>query len=76
MNFKKGYKKSKGYTKICEIDKCTLKKLEFGIIELSGGETLDFYTEDKETAFIILCSFPLLQTTYPQGSTLLFATMF
>ena len=54
MNFKKGYQKSKGYTKICEIDKCTLKKLEFGIIELSGGETLDFYTEDKETAFIIL----------------------
>ncbi len=54
MNFKRSYQKSKGYTKVCEIDKCTLKRLEFGIIELSSGETLDFYTADKETAFIIL----------------------
>ena len=28
--------------------------LEFGIIELEDGESVDYYTEDKETAFIIL----------------------
>ena len=54
MNFKKTYKPTKGYTPICKIGECSLKKLEFGIIELDGGEKLDFYTEDKETAFIML----------------------
>ena len=54
MNFKKTYTPTLGYTKICEIGKCSLKKLEFGIIELEAGTSLDFYTEDKETAFIML----------------------
>ncbi len=54
MNFKKSYKPQKGYTKICKIGECSLKKLEFGIIELPAGEKLSFYTEDKETAFIML----------------------
>lgn len=54
MNFKKSYKSTKGYTPICKIGECSLKKLEFGIIELDGGESLDFYTVDKETAFIML----------------------
>lgn len=54
MNFKKSYKSSKGYTPICKIGECSLKKLEFGIIELSGGETLEYDTKDKETAFIML----------------------
>ena len=54
MNFKKTYKPALGYTPICKIGECTLKRLEFGIIELDAGMTLDFYTEDKETAFIIL----------------------
>lgn len=54
MNYKKSYKSTKGYTPICKIGECSLKKLEFGIIELGGGETLDFYTADKETAFIML----------------------
>ena len=54
MNFKKSYKSQKGYTPICKIGECSLKKLEFGIIELGSGENLDFYTEDKETAFIML----------------------
>ena len=54
MNFKKAYKPSKGYTPICKIGECSLKKLEFGIIELDAGENLDFYTGDKETAFIML----------------------
>ena len=54
MNFKKAYIPSNGYTKICEIGKCSLKKLEFGIIELEAGQTLPFYTEDREVAFIML----------------------
>ena len=54
MNYKKSYKKAKGYTPVCKIGECSLKKLEFGIIELEAAETLDFYTEDKETAFIML----------------------
>ncbi len=31
-----------------------MKMLEFGIIELDGGEKLDFETEDREVAFIML----------------------
>ena len=54
MNFKKSYKPAIGYTPICKIGECSLKKLEFGIIELDAGMSLDFNTEDKETAFIML----------------------
>ncbi len=54
MNFKKSYKPAIGYTPICKIGECTLKKLEFGIIELDAGMSLNFNTEDKETAFIML----------------------
>lgn len=54
MNFKKAYIPAKGYTPVCKIGKCSLKKLEFGIIELDAGEKISFYTEDKETAFIML----------------------
>ncbi len=54
MNFKKAYKSANGYTPVCKIGECSLKKLEFGIIELDAKQSLDFNTEDKETAFIIL----------------------
>ena len=54
MNYKKAYKSANGYTKLCKIGECSLKKLEFGIIELEPKQKLDFYTEDKETAFIML----------------------
>ena len=54
MNFKKSYTPTKGYTPICKIGECSLNKLEFGIIELAAGESLDFATGDKETAFIML----------------------
>ncbi len=54
MSFKKTYVPAKGYTPICKIGECSLKKLEFGIIELDAGESLDFNTYDKETAFIML----------------------
>ena len=47
MNFKKKYEKAKGYTPICRIGECSLKKLEFGIIELEAGETVEYNTEDK-----------------------------
>ena len=43
MNFKKSYKSENGYTKISKIGESSLKKLEFGIIELKAGEALDFY---------------------------------
>ncbi len=54
MNFKKSYKSANGYTPLCKIGECSLKKLEFGIIELDAAQSLEFYTEDKETAFIML----------------------
>jgi len=54
MNYKKAYVPAIGYTKICEIGKCSLKKLEFGMIELNAGDKLPFYTEDREVAFIML----------------------
>lgn len=54
MNFKKVYKKASGYTPLCKIGECSLKMLEFGIIELEDGESVVYDTQDKETAFIIL----------------------
>ena len=48
MNYKKSYIQAKGYTQICKIGESSLKKLEFGIIELDAGESLDFETNDKE----------------------------
>lgn len=54
MNLKKRYQKASGYTPICKIGECSLKMLEFGIIELEDREKLDFDTQDKETAFILL----------------------
>ena len=54
MNYKKAYKPTIGYTPICKIGECSLKKLEFGIIELNAGDVQEFNTADKETAFIML----------------------
>ena len=54
MNFKKTYKSANGYTPLCKIGECSLKKLEFGIIELEADQSIKFNTEDKETAFIML----------------------
>ena len=53
-NYKKTYTPANGYTAICKIGECSLKKLEFGIIELDAGQKLPFNTEDKEFAFIML----------------------
>lgn len=54
MNFKKTYVPAKGYTPLCEIGKCSLTDLEFGIIELAPGESLTFDTLEREVAFIVL----------------------
>lgn len=54
MNFKKAYRSANGYTPICKIGECSLKRLEFGIIELEANQSLTYHTQDKETAFIIL----------------------
>lgn len=54
MNFKKSYVPQNGYTPICKIGECSLKDLEFGIIELTAGQALDFETNDREIAFIVL----------------------
>ena len=54
MSFKKTYTPKKGYTPVSKIGESTLKRLEFGIIELCAGDVLPFDTGDKETAFIIL----------------------
>ena len=54
MNYKKTYVPKKGYTPICEIGKCSLSRLEFGIIELGKGESVDYDTRNRETAFILL----------------------
>ena len=40
MNFKKTYEPKNGYTPISKIGECSLKMLEFGMIELDGGDFL------------------------------------
>jgi len=54
MNYKKTYTPANGYTPLCKIGECSLKDLEFGIIELTPGQKLTFDTENKETAFVML----------------------
>lgn len=54
MNYKKTYVPKKGYTKLSKIGEGSLKMLEFGIIELGSGESLEFDTGESEAAFIIL----------------------
>jgi len=53
-NYKKTYVPKNGYTPICTIGECSLKQLEFGIIELTDGQTYVYETGDREVAFIIL----------------------
>ncbi len=54
MSFKKTYYTKRGYHPICRIGEGPLKKLEFGIIELDVGGSINYYTEKLETAFILL----------------------
>ena len=53
-NYKKTYTPAIGYTKLCEMDKCSCKRLEFGMIELNAGDSVTIETEGKEYSFIFL----------------------
>lgn len=54
MNYKKTYTPAIGYTKLCEIGKCSCERLEFGMIELNVGDSVTIATQDKEFAFVFL----------------------
>ena len=54
MNYKKTYTPKNGYTPLCRIGECSLKDLEFGILELSSRQSYTFDTKNKEVAFVIL----------------------
>ncbi len=54
MNLKKKYQKQRGYMPLSTIGESSLKRLEFGIIELGDGELTTYDTKDRETAFILL----------------------
>ena len=54
MNFKKTHTPKNGYTPLCTIGQCSLKDLEFGVLELTTGQTHTFETGENETAFILL----------------------
>ena len=40
MNYKKTYVPAPGYTPICKVGECSLKMLEFGIVELYRGDSV------------------------------------
>lgn len=54
MNYKKTYAPKIGYTKLCEKDNCSCKRLEFGMIELNAGDSVTIETGDKEYSFVFL----------------------
>ena len=62
MNLKKTYTPTIGYTKLCEIDKCSCKRLEFGMIELNAGDSVTIETKGKEYSFIFLFGHADVQT--------------
>lgn len=54
MNYKKSYVPQIGYTPICKIGECSLKQLEFGIVELKKGDIATVDSNENELSFIIL----------------------
>lgn len=54
MNLKKTYVPKIGYTEICKTGECSLKMLDFGMVELMKGDSVTIETSEKEFAFIIL----------------------
>lgn len=54
MNYKKTYTPKIGYTKLCQKENCTCKRLEFGMIELNAGDSVTVKTEGSEYAFVFL----------------------
>lgn len=65
MNFKKTYHPTSGLTMLCEKGKCSLDKLEFGILELKAGESYTYNGGENETAMIILSG----RATFAFGGT-------
>jgi len=58
MNLKKTYVPKIGYTEICKTGECSLKMLDFGMVELMKGDSVTIETGEKEFAFIILGNMP------------------
>lgn len=54
MDLKKSYVPKIGYTEICKTGECSLKMLDFGMVELMRGDSVTIETGEKEFAFIIL----------------------
>ena len=54
MDLKKSYIPKIGYTEICKTGECSLKMLDFGMVELMRGDSVTIETGEKEFAFIIL----------------------
>lgn len=54
MNYKKSYTPANGYTELSAIGKSSLNMLEFSMIELRPGQSLEVATGTREAAFIIL----------------------
>ena len=63
MNYKKTYTPKNGFTPICTIGECSLKQLEFGILELvrtgmvaleRGRATISDNEDNKETGEFVL----------------------
>ena len=50
-SYKKTYVPGKGYTKICTAGECSLKQLEFGMIELEPGQSIEFDTMERKSGF-------------------------
>ena len=53
-NYKKHYSQKVGYTVLSDPSESDLKLLTFGMIELFEDDSVEFKTEEKEYAFIIL----------------------
>jgi 5-deoxy-glucuronate isomerase len=54
MNYKKTYKSTQGFTSLSKVGTSTLSKLEFGMVELAPGTSVNYDTGENETAFIFL----------------------
>ena len=54
MNYKKTYTPEIGYTKLCEIGKCSCNRLEFGMIKLNAGNSVTIDTQEKEYVLIFI----------------------
>jgi len=54
MNYKKTYTPTVGYTPLCIHGECSLKIMDFGIIELEKDTKVVYETGEREVGFVIL----------------------